>query len=292
MFPTLDFVPRAPMRRIFVVGCARSGTTLLQRLLAETEGIKTFPETHFFCHLHDLTLGGLMYVSPRRRRNIQRELIRANLAPIAARLDGAIPLLAPYIRRFVRSLDAETRRSGCVAWIEKTPSHLRRIPVISRHVPGARFVHIVRNAPDVVASLHEMYVTHPKEWNCPPGRPVNVREIARHWIDDALLTDRLAGRPRHTVIEYRTLVENPDEAIGRICERLRLAPAKRAVHARRADDIVPAWEPWKRGALATIAPPDSRKYWLFPDDARAAIEDELSRVQFTRLSRDLLKPIA
>ena len=34
--------------RIFIVGCPRSGTTLLQSLLAAHPQIHSFPETHFF----------------------------------------------------------------------------------------------------------------------------------------------------------------------------------------------------------------------------------------------------
>ena len=35
-------------RPIFIVGCPRSGTTLLQCLIATQKGVVTFPETHFF----------------------------------------------------------------------------------------------------------------------------------------------------------------------------------------------------------------------------------------------------
>ncbi|MGL4503377.1 MAG: sulfotransferase family protein, partial [Planktothrix sp.] len=34
--------------RIFLVGCPRSGTTLLQSLLAAHPQIASFPESHFF----------------------------------------------------------------------------------------------------------------------------------------------------------------------------------------------------------------------------------------------------
>ena len=37
--------------RIFLVGCPRSGTTLLQSLLAANSKVLSFPETHFFGHL-------------------------------------------------------------------------------------------------------------------------------------------------------------------------------------------------------------------------------------------------
>ena len=43
----------APKQRIFLVGCPRSGTTLLQSLLAAHPDITSFPESHFFRHLID-----------------------------------------------------------------------------------------------------------------------------------------------------------------------------------------------------------------------------------------------
>ena len=36
------------MARVFIVGCPRSGTTLLQAMLASHETVYSFPETHFF----------------------------------------------------------------------------------------------------------------------------------------------------------------------------------------------------------------------------------------------------
>ncbi|MGC1525664.1 MAG: sulfotransferase, partial [Phormidesmis sp.] len=36
------------MKRLFLVGCARSGTTLLQSLLASHPGVASFPESNFF----------------------------------------------------------------------------------------------------------------------------------------------------------------------------------------------------------------------------------------------------
>ncbi|MEQ8960988.1 MAG: sulfotransferase [Coleofasciculus sp. C2-GNP5-27] len=42
---------RTLKERIFLVGCPRSGTTLLQSLLAAHPQIASFPESHFFRHL-------------------------------------------------------------------------------------------------------------------------------------------------------------------------------------------------------------------------------------------------
>ena len=35
-------------KRVFIVGVARSGTTLIQSMLANHSAIHTFPESHFF----------------------------------------------------------------------------------------------------------------------------------------------------------------------------------------------------------------------------------------------------
>ena len=42
-------------RRVFVVGCQRSGTTVIQSALARASGLFTLPETHYFLDL----LGGI-----------------------------------------------------------------------------------------------------------------------------------------------------------------------------------------------------------------------------------------
>ena len=44
------------MKRIFIVGVARSGTTLLQSMLASHPEIHSFPETHFFVKLPKIKL--------------------------------------------------------------------------------------------------------------------------------------------------------------------------------------------------------------------------------------------
>jgi hypothetical protein len=41
------------MKRVFIVGCPRSGTTLVQALLARYPGVHSFPETRFFEALLD-----------------------------------------------------------------------------------------------------------------------------------------------------------------------------------------------------------------------------------------------
>ena len=43
-----------PQNPVFIVGNGRSGTTLLQSLLATQNGVYSFPETHFFSHVYPL----------------------------------------------------------------------------------------------------------------------------------------------------------------------------------------------------------------------------------------------
>ncbi|MDP5181620.1 sulfotransferase [Blastococcus sp. BMG 814] len=130
------------MRRIFVVGCPRSGTTLLQSFLAAHPQVHSFPETHFF-HRLQAPRGG------RRAAGLAATGAAGRLDEAAGRLGAPRrrPVL-PTVRRsgaaFVAMADAAARRNGADTWVEKTPANLYVLDLIERVVPGAQVVHIVR----------------------------------------------------------------------------------------------------------------------------------------------------
>ena len=64
---------------IFIVGFARSGTTLCQRLVSEHLGLPTLPETHFFERL-DKYKPRDRYISPQGARGLLKEL--SELLPV------------------------------------------------------------------------------------------------------------------------------------------------------------------------------------------------------------------
>ena len=152
-------------RRFFLVGCPRSGTTLLQSMLATHSQIASFPESH------------LLLVSSRTRRG--RWLRKAGIVPPDMRhrlqqflqevghpelMPRRIYRLQPFITTFVGILDRLASFQGKTGWLEKTPGHLYYIDDFARACPDARFIHLVRNGADVVASLYEVTQHYPEVW--------------------------------------------------------------------------------------------------------------------------------
>lgn len=224
------------MRRIFVVGSPRSGTTIVQSILASHPGVWSLPETHFFLRL-----------APRRRRRLLG-LASADAGPAlheVARLAGAIPPAEPrvatvgaYARAFVGILDDAALRAGCDAWVEKTPDHLHQIATIEQHVPGARFVHVVRNGADVVASTFAISAEYPEAW----GGRRSIAGAAAIWASDIAITARYANAPNHAVIRYEQVIHDRG-AIAGVWRQLDLPLL--SVETRRTETIVAENEPWK-----------------------------------------------
>ena len=141
--------------RFFIIGSARSGTTLLQAMLASHSEVYSFPESHFFCK-----------AAPRGRFGRRLGIAKKSFAGAAMKylfdvlqrpdLVYLAPSRSPFFRNygkaFVRAVDTATVDDGKRMWVEKTPHHIDFIDLIERRVESAKFVHILRDGRDVVAS--------------------------------------------------------------------------------------------------------------------------------------------
>jgi hypothetical protein len=170
-------------RPIFVVGCPRSGTTLLQVMLHSHPRIAIAPETRFLlpAYRQRLRFGDLeerpnrlalgKFITGRGHLfdnlGLDRKAIVSRIADGPPTLGSAIgTVLLAYAERFARP-----------RWGEKRPGYFRHIDVLMRVFPGAQIIHIVRDPRDCVASLKRM-----PWWNRPttiPSRRGRNRSITR-----------------------------------------------------------------------------------------------------------------
>ena len=148
----------ADVGRIFVVGCPRSGTTLVQSLLAAHSQVVAFTESHLF-DKGFLSLGASSFVRHRQLQEYAAKFVRENehlpeharsrlLACDEMRVPGDVG------RRIVTVLDEVARARGASHWVEKTPDHVFRISLIRSVAPHARFIHVIRQAEGVLPSLY------------------------------------------------------------------------------------------------------------------------------------------
>ncbi len=232
-------------KRIFVVGCPRSGTTLLQAILASHPRITSFPETHFLPRV-------VPQAGWRRHLGLPSPGAGRELRRLAADSGAAETLLGPYpalllrqvLARFVRILDQVALNRGAEYWLEKTPRHLAYTDLIERYVPEVRIVHIIRDPLPTVASLLHVTAQYPEEWD---GRRA-IEQCIERWIADVRLSMRLSFRQNHVILRYEDLVTNPTWVIRELCRKMDIPFVENMLRdfGTTARSLIRKDEPWKK----------------------------------------------
>ena len=150
-------------RPIFVVGCPRSGTTLLQLMLHAHPRIAIPPENRFLMAAYDERHRFGDLAVEENRRELARWIVERKQTRFAdLGLDGrqvideivaGPPTLGSALGIVLRAYAA---RFGKPRWGDKRPSYFHRIPMLLRLFPDAQIVHLIRDGRDCVASLKEM----------------------------------------------------------------------------------------------------------------------------------------
>jgi hypothetical protein len=229
-------------RPIFVVGCPRSGTTLVQCILSASSGAFSLPETHFFSYV--LQAIGATPEAPVGRTELRLAseafLTEAELllpASFWSALDSVPGLLALDI--FEAVVD-HFRPAPGLRVIEKTPRHVLHLDTISRAFPDAVFVEVVRDPIDVASSL----------LGVPFESSRSMLSYAQRWTESiqAARAFALAQPGRLRTVVYEQLVREPEAAVRELCAFVELPyePAMLEEFGREAARNVGRGEAWKR----------------------------------------------
>jgi Sulfotransferase family len=240
---------------VFVVGCPRSGTTVLQSCLAAHPRIHTFPESRLLRSVeaaHPLARR-LGLASPGGHARLSAIYPELGFDPARCRPRRTV---RGYVLDFAAEATAAAARAGRDTWLEKTPDHLHGVALLARWLPGARFVHILRRGVDNVCALVDITRRH-RSWGPVPWTPA---EALARWTRDAAVSLACAGRPGHLVLRHIDLVER-SEAVIRAADRflgLDFHPAQLA--GLGPERVATEHEPWKQTLGAGVVRPNAEKY--------------------------------
>jgi len=242
----------------FVVGCGRSGTTLLRVILLGHSRLYVGPETHFIRRLvKDIPLDAPL--SKEQVEEVVRRIVAharwvhmlmpaddfraAALAQPAPRLADVLNIIYHHQRRA-----AGKQRIG-----DKTPDYVRHIPSLLKIYPNARFILLIRDGHDVAMSFAKLgwaqaYHGPRFEWSRA------VRAILEY--RKAPFADRILE------VRYETMVRDLEGTVRRICDFLgeEFEPAMIEWHSQ-IDQLFPGESPKLHPKIYQPIRPDSVAAW-------------------------------
>jgi hypothetical protein len=195
---------------VFVLGHARSGTSLTCRLLLDHLGVNFGTESQFIIrHYQRLRRYGDLR-DDRRLRCLLEEISRERFFERTRRNFGFVF----DIDRAMRSIERRTYAGvlhaifeqfaidkGMTRWGDKTPEYSRHLPLLRELFPTAQYIHVVRDGRDVALSA----------FNTGFG-PKSVDEAARAWSEQVrTIAEFGASLPSRDflTIRYEDLLRQP-----------------------------------------------------------------------------------
>ncbi|MGH2962898.1 MAG: sulfotransferase family protein [Solirubrobacterales bacterium] len=233
--------PPAP----FIVGVARSGTTLLRLMLDAHPELAIPPETHFIpkvvkaCDEPGDPHERVLELLTTHRRWPDYGLDPAELRD---RLDRIDPLSAGDALRAFYGLYAD--KQGKPRWGDKSPSYVRRMRRVESALPEAHFIHLVRDGRDVALSQVEVDF----------GADA-IEDAARDWVEGIGKARRQSRRVRRYIeLRYEDLVADPEPALRRVCEFVELPwdAAMLDYHEGASDRMAEVTRDFERGGGPAI----------------------------------------
>jgi hypothetical protein len=236
---------------VFLVGCPRSGTTLLQQMLDAHPDVAIAPETHFIRRFwlrrkeygdlnEDVTFARLLSDITGIPEFGEMGLSREYFQEKAWHGTRDYPSLLNLLLTEFGSL----QNASIVG--EKTPNHLLYIPALKQFFPTARFIHIIRDPRAVINSWRTV------PWST--GSIVGDAEVWRRYMATARRY-RPAMRNHIYTVRYENLVSTPQRTLVEICDFLNL-PFDRAMltyYKKEPQTVNVTRESWKRNVTKPLA---------------------------------------
>lgn len=201
-------------RPVFVVGCQRSGSTLLGAMLGAHPDMVCVPEAQF---LADLMPPGPADrpVDPARvinqvERHWRFQVWEWDLAGRRPAPGECPDTYRGAMEWLVRLYDRDTKSGVSRVWVEQQPGHVRCLRDLLLHFADAKAIHVVRDGRAVAASLL------PLDWG-----PNEILPAANFWeqrVARGFAASAFMGPDRLMHIRYEDITRDPEAAMRRCAD--------------------------------------------------------------------------
>jgi sulfotransferase family protein len=214
---------------VFIVGCPRSGTSLLQRVLDAHPQLAVMPEAHWIYQL------GKQHTEVTPERTLEESIVprlldHPKFSGLGIARDQLIALIQgeqhlAYATFVQRIFDLYGQRQGKNMVGNKTPALVRRLELIHNLWPEARIVHLIRDGRDVFLSMKNRPL---RNWDLGAGvgwREDPVSAIGLWWelnVEMGRKAGKMLGPRIYYEMFYETFVASPASACSELCRFLEI----------------------------------------------------------------------
>jgi hypothetical protein len=204
---------------VFVLGCGRSGTTLLYHMLLSAGNFAVYRVESNVINLLEPRFGDLS-VAANKRRLLEAwydsrlyTLSGLDKEEIAAKVMSECRNGGDFLRIIMSEM---ARKQGVQRWADTTPEHLLHLHRIKETIPEALVIHIIRDGRDVALSTDKQGYIRPLPWDRHP--PKMVAGLYWEWMVNKGRHDGRELGGDYTEVHFEDLVTQPRETLARLGE--------------------------------------------------------------------------
>ena len=231
---------------IFIVGCERSGTTLLRIILNQSAELHIPGESWFLKELSSHCDSYGDFSQPHQRWFFIRDLQLNHATKDTYSFDifqltlleaeAALKQVAPtdFFGAAASLFQASAHKQGKPFWADKTPRHVTQLDWLAQAYPKAKFVHVLRDGRDVALSLMKA------------GWEKSIKSAASRWqqrVSYGTTIGSKLGNERYYELKYEDLVTQPELSLRKLCTWLGIeySPDMLQHHTKTKDHINRDW---------------------------------------------------
>ena len=202
---------------VFVLGCPRSGTTVLYHMLLSAGGFAVYRSESNVFNLLVPRFHGMRSAADRKELLdvwLRSKLFRVSgldAGEISAKIMAECHGGGDFLRIVMQEI---AHQQGVGRWADCTPDHLLYMQEIKRQIPDALFIHIIRDGRDVALSYAKQRWSYPLPWD----RNERLGVSALYW-EWAVRKGREQGKrlgADYQEVRFEELIANPQQSLERL----------------------------------------------------------------------------
>lgn len=205
-------------RPVFIVGCSRSGTTLLGSMLGVADECIVTPESQFLIEAFRISRSFSDNKEGKSFNKIADFIVNHwrfklwGLKDLNAELVKGTDV-AEIMSCLITGYAKQQKKINTSVWIDHTPTHVKWILDIIKFFPNAKFIHIVRDGRAVMNSVKKL------DWGLTSPQEISqwwAQQISLGFLAEQKVPDRIMR------IKYEDLLYNSDQILKQVCNFLNL----------------------------------------------------------------------